>query len=324
MTKITVDLATIPVLMLHNFVTSKSNTMKIIITGSLGNISKPLAQDLVRKGNDITIITSDVEKQTAIKALGAKAAIGSVEDVTFLTQTFTGADAVYCMIPRANYFDPNLDLDAFTRKIGDSYAEAIEKSDVKRVVFLSSVGAHLEQNSGIIQRYNEIEAVLNKIQNVSITFMRPTSFFYNLLAYIPMIKNAGVIATNYGADKMIPWVSPLDIASAIAEELLTPLDGRKIRYVGSEELTGNETAQILGEAIGKPDLKWILISNEETMNGLINVGMQPKIAEGLVDMYAGLYNGLLAEDYYNNRPAIMGKVKIKEYAKEFAAIYNQN
>ena len=324
MTKRTVDLAKIPVLMLHNFVTSKSNTMKIIITGSLGNISKPLAQDLVRKGNDITIITSDVEKQTAIKALGAKAAIGSVEDVTFLTQTFTGADAVYCMIPRANYFDPNLDLDAFTRKIGDSYAEAIEKSDVKRVVFLSSVGAHLEQNSGIIQRYNEIEAVLNKIQNVSITFMRPTSFFYNLLAYIPMIKNAGVIATNYGADKMIPWVSPLDIASAIAEELLTPLDGRKIRYVGSEELTGNETAQILGEAIGKPDLKWILVSDDETLNGLINVGMQPKIAEGLVEMYAGLYNGLLAEDYYRNRPAEMGKTKLAQYAKEFATIYNQN
>ena len=324
MTKRTVDLAKIPVLMLHNFVTSKSNTMKIIITGSLGNISKPLAQDLVRKGNDITIITSDVEKQTAIKALGAKAAIGSVEDVTFLTQTFTGADAVYCMIPRANYFDPNLDLDAFTRKIGDSYAEAIEKSDVKRVVFLSSVGAHLEQNSGIIQRYNEIEAVLNKIQNVSITFMRPTSFFYNLLAYIPMIKNAGVIATNYGADKMIPWVSPLDIASAIAEELLTPLDGRKIRYVGSDELTGNETARILGEAIGKPDLKWVLVSDDEVLKGLVNVGMQPKIAEGLVEMYAGLYNGLLAEDYYRNRPAEMGKTKLAAYAKEFAALYNQN
>ena len=298
--------------------------MKIIITGSLGNISKPLAEELVQKGHNITVITSNTEKQTAIEALGAKAAIGSVEDVAFLTTTFTGADAVYCMIPRANYFDPNLDLDAFTRKIGDCYAEAISKSDVKHVVFLSSVGAHLEQNSGIIQRYNEIEAVLNKLQNVSITFMRPTSFYYNLLAYIPMIKNTGVIATNYGADKMIPWVSPFDIAAAIAEELTTSSDGRKIRYVGSEELTGNETAQILGEAIGKPDLKWVLVSDEETLNGLVNVGMQPKIAGGLVEMYAGLYNGTLAEDYYRNRPGVMGKTKLKEYAKEFAAIYNQN
>ncbi|TDO73636.1 uncharacterized protein YbjT (DUF2867 family) [Flavobacterium chryseum] len=297
--------------------------MKIIITGSLGNISKPLATGLVQKGHEVIVISSSVEKQTEIEAIGAKAAIGSVEDAAFLTATFTVADAVYCMIPRANYFDQNLDLDAFTGKIGDTYAEAIKNSGVKRVVFLSSIGAHLEQNSGIIQRYNEIEAVLNKLENVAITFMRPTSFFYNLLAYIPMIKNQGIIAANYGAEKMIPWVSPNDIAEAIADELTTPLDGRKIRYVASEELTGHETAHILGEAIGKPDLKWVLISDEEVLNGLVNVGMQPKIAAGLVEMYAGLYNGLLGEDYIKNKPAVMGKVKLAEYAKEFAAIYNQ-
>ncbi|RUT69954.1 NAD-dependent epimerase/dehydratase family protein [Flavobacterium cupreum] len=296
--------------------------MKIIITGSLGNISKPMAQELVQKGHEVTVISSSTEKQAEIEDLGASAAIGSVEDVAFLTKTFTGADAVYCMIPRSNYFDPNLDLDAFTRKIGDNYAEAIQKSGVKRVVFLSSIGAHLEQNSGIIQLYNEIETVLKKL-DASITFMRPASFFYNLEAYIPQIKFQGVIATNYGADKMVPWVSPNDIAAAIAEEITTPLNGKKVRYVASEELTGDETARILGEAIGKPDLKWVLISDEEALNGLINVGMQPKIAAGLIEMYAGLYNGLLAEDYAQNRPAVMGKTKLADYAKEFASVYNQ-
>lgn len=302
--------------------------MKITITGSLGNISKPLAQELIQKGHQVTVITSDAEKQKTIEALGAKAAIGSVEDVAFLTQTFSGSDAVYCMIPRANYFDSNLDLDAFTDKIGNSYAAAIQQSGVKRVVFLSSIGAHLKENSGIIQRYYEIESVLNKLSAVSITFMRPTSFFYNVLAYIPMIKNAGIIAANYGAEKMIPWVSPNDIAQDITDELVTPLDektgNRKIRYVSSEELTGHETAQILGNAIGKPDLKWVLVSDEEVLNGLTSVGMQPKIAAGLVEMYAGLYSGLLGEDYERNRPAVMGKTKMAEYAKEFAAVYNQN
>jgi len=298
--------------------------MKIIITGSLGNISKPLAKNLIAEGHQITVIASSVDRQSQIENLGASAAIGSVNDVAFLTQTFTGADAVYCMIPRANYFDPNLDLDAFTRTIGNNYAEAITKSGVKRVVFLSSVGAHLESNSGIIQRYNEIEAVLNKLSNVSITFMRPTSFYYNLLAYIPQIKNQGFITANYGADELIPWVSPNDIAEAIAEEITTPLDGKKIRYVASEELSGHQTAKILGEAIGIPDLEWKLISDEQTLNGLIAVGIQPKIAKGLVEMYAGLYSGLLAQDYYKNRPSILGKTKLVDYAKEFAAIFNQN
>lgn len=297
--------------------------MKITITGSLGNISKPLAKELIQKGHSVTIITSSTERQEEIEKLGAKDAVGSVEDAAFLTENFTDADVVYCMIPRANYFDHNLDLDAFTRKIGNMYAEAIKKSGVKRVVFLSSIGAHLKENSGIIQRYNEIEAVFNTLSDVSITFMRPASFYYNLLAYVPMIKNLGFITANYGADSMIPWVSPNDIAEAIAEEITTPFDGKKIRYVVSEERTGHETAQILGTAIGIPDLKWKLSTDEETLNGLISAGMQPKIANGLVEMYAGLYNGLLAEDYLKNKPAVFGKTKLADYAKEFSAIYNQ-
>jgi uncharacterized protein YbjT (DUF2867 family) len=297
--------------------------MKIIITGSLGNISKPLASILIEKGHSVTVITSSNQRQEEIEKLGAKAAVGSVEDLNFLTQTFTGADAVYCMIPRANYFDPNLDLDAFTRKIGNTYAQAIKQSGVKRIVFLSSIGAHLEQNSGIIQRYNEIEAVLKQLSDISITFMRPTSFYYNLLAYIPMIKNQGFISANYGADELIPWVSPNDIAEAIAEEITNLLDGKKIRYVVSEEVTGHETARILGEAIGKPDLKWQLITNEETLNGLVSAGIQPKIAAGLTEMYAGLYSGLLGEDFAKNKPAVFGKTKLADYAHEFASIYNQ-
>jgi len=296
--------------------------MKITITGSLGNISKPLTEELVQKGHSVSVIASSADRENEIKELGAKALIGSVEDLAFLTTAFSNADAVYCMIPRANYFDPILDLDAFTGKIGNNYAKAIENSGVKRAVFLSSIGAHLEKNSGIIQRYNEIESVLNELSNVSITFMRPTSFFYNLDAYIPMIKSTGNIYSNYGDKSTIPWVSPLDIAAAIAGEL-TEASGAKIRYVSSEELTGDETAQILGNAIGKPDLKWEFISDNQVLDGLIHAGMQPKIAKGLVEMYAALQNGVLGEDYYQNRPAEMGKIKLADYAKEFALKYNQ-
>ena len=99
--------------------------------------------------------------------------------------------------------------------------------------------------------------------------------------------------------------------------------GRKVRYVCSEELTCNQTAQILGEAIGKPKLKWLTISNEQIANGLVAAGMNPRIASGLVEMYAGLHSGLLLEDYYRNQP-ILGNVKMTDFAKEFTAIYHQN
>ena len=296
--------------------------MKFIVTGSLGNISKPLAQELVQKGHRVTVISSKPEKQKDIEAMGGVAAIGTLEDVDFLVSTFTGSDAVYCMVPPNDYFDLSLDLIAYYCRIGNNYAQAIHQSGVKRVVNLSTFGAHLEKGSGILFGAHNVEKILNELSSdVAITHIRPTSFYYNLYGYVDTIKNQGFIAANYGAEKIIPWVSPIDIAAAIAEELVTPFVGRKVRYVASEELTGNETASILGAAIGKPDLKWRIITNEQMLSGLEGAGMNSQIAAGLVEMYASLYSGLLAEDYYRHKPTVMGKVKLKDFAKEFAAVF---
>ena len=299
--------------------------MKIIVTGSLGNISKPLTKELVQKAHSVVVISSQSEKKKDIEALGATAAIGSLEDTDFLTATFTGSDAVYCMVPPNNYFDHSLDLLAYYRRLGSNYAHAIRESGVKRVVNLSTIGAHLEKGSGILLGGHDVAIILNGLpSDVTITHMRPTSFYYNLLAYVGTINAQNMIAANYGADAMIPWVSPIDIAAAIVEEIESLFVGRKVRYVASEELTGHETASIIGAGIEKPDLKWVLTTNEQTLNGLIAAGMNPQIASGLVEMYASLYSGLLSEDYVLNRPAVMGKVKLKDFAKEFAVALKQN
>lgn len=298
--------------------------MKVTITGSLGNISKPLTIELVQQGHDVTVISSNPSKVAEIENLGASAAIGSLEDATFLSRTFKGADAVYTMVPPGNYFDPNLDLLAYYIRLGKNYAEAIKSSGVKRVVNLSSIGGNLREGNGILSGAHNVELILNELpEDVAITHMRPNSFYYNLLGYVEMIKSQGMIFANYGGDHVIPWVSPIDIAEAIAEELVLSTKGRKARPVASEDLTGDETAKILGAAIGKPDLKWVLVSDKETLNGLLALGMNPKIATGLVEMYTALHSGLLAEEYYLNKPEVMGKVKMKDFAKDFATVYNR-
>jgi uncharacterized protein YbjT (DUF2867 family) len=298
--------------------------MKIVLTGSLGHISKPLAQQLVQNGHVVTVISSNPERQTDIEALGAHAAIGSFEDADFLTETFTGADAVYTMVAAHSYLDKDFDLLGFYQKLGHNYAEAVLRSGVERVVNLSTIGAHLSAGNGILVGAYHVEQTLNALPgNVSITHMRPTSFFYNLYGYVPMIKATGAISVNYGADRMIPWVSPFDIAEAVAEEIQSDFTGRKVRYVASEELTGDETARILGEAIGKPGLQWKLISSEESLKNLLTAGINPKIAAGLIEMYGALFTGVLSEDYIKNRPSVMGKVKLVDFAKEFTGAFRE-
>jgi uncharacterized protein YbjT (DUF2867 family) len=320
--------------------------MKIVVTGSLGNISKPLTKELVQKGHSVTVVSSKPEKKLAIEALGAKAAIGTIEDVDFLTAAFTGADAVYCMLPPFNYFDPTFDIMETTRRQVSNYTRAIEASGVKHVVHLSSIGAHTDKGNGLLAFHYLAEQIFKELpSDVIIKHARPVGFYTNLYDFKDMIKGKGflgifltlrfsgfmnlitgkrgVIAANYGADDKMPWVSPIDIAAAVAEELTSPFIERSFRYIASEELTCNQIAKIIGEAIGKPYLKWALMSDKDMLGGLKMFKIPEARAQGIVDMNAGMHNGLVNEDYYRNRPMVMGKVKMKDFVKEFAAVYNQ-
>lgn len=298
--------------------------MEITITGSLGHISKPLTQELVQRGHSVTVISSKPDKQTDIEALGAKAAIGSLDDVDFLIASFAGADAVYTMVPPANYFDHSLDLLGYYERIGKNYAQAIEAVGVKRIVNLSTIGGHLDKGNGILLGAHKVEIILNKLaSDVAITHIRPTEFYYNLLPQVHSAKNQGFMASNIGGDVTNVWVAPADIATAIAEEITTPLTGRKVQYVASEEITYNKLATIIGKAIGKPGLKWLTLTDEQMENGAVGAGMQPKIAAGLTEMYAAINSGLLYEDYKLHKPATMGKVKVEDFAKEFAIAFNK-
>jgi uncharacterized protein YbjT (DUF2867 family) len=298
--------------------------MKIILTGSLGHIGKPLTQGLVQKGHVVTVISSKPERQKDIETIGAKAAIGTMEDADFLSATFKGADVVYLMesLGSTTFFDHDLDIMAAHITIANSYAQAIRQSGVKRVVHLSSIGAHTDKGNGILAFHYLVENILNKLPtDVAITFMRPVGFYYNLLAFINTIKTQGAIVSNYGGNDKEPWVSPLDIAAAITEEIEAGQPaGRKIRYVASDELSPNQVAGILGEAIGKPDLKWVAISDEQLLNGMLSAGMNPNIAKGFVEMNASRRGGVLYQDYSRHKP-ILGKTKLADFAKEFAVAY---
>jgi uncharacterized protein YbjT (DUF2867 family) len=329
-----------------------NDNMNIIVTGSLGNISKPLTMELVQKGHQVTVISSRPEKKNDIEALGAIAAIGSIEDIAFLTNTFSGADVIYTMLPpfMSKFSEvANFNAREEAKRLCTNYVAAIQASGVKRAIHLSSIGAHLEKGNGLLAFHFYAEQTLKQLPaDVSLTFMRPVGFYYNLFDFIDIIKGEGflkgfvgkimalrfyglagllqgkngLIISNYGAEDKLPWVSPKDIAAAIAEEVEIAASGIKVRYVASDELTCNEVAGIIGEAIGKPYLKWGTISDKQLMSGLKQFNVPFDIAADITEMNASMRSGILFSDYYNNKP-VLGNVKLKEFAKEFAVVYNQ-
>jgi uncharacterized protein YbjT (DUF2867 family) len=292
--------------------------MKYVITGSLGHISKPTSEALIKAGHDIAIITSKQENAANIEALGAKAAVGSVDDVDFLIKAFTGADAVYTMVPPK--WDAT-DWKGWIGKIGENYAAAVKASGVKYVVNLSSIGAHMPDGAGPVSGLYRVENALNALTDVNIKHLRPSYFYQNLLANIGMIKHANIIGSNFG-DNKTALVHPNDIATVAAEELLhLNFKGHTIRYIVGDERTGKEIASVIGSAIGKPDLPWIVFSDEQNLQGAIQAGLSEEVAKNYTEMGHAMRTGTFYEEYAANKPAF-SNTKLEDFAKEFAVAYN--
>lgn len=300
--------------------------MNIVLTGSLGNIGRPLTETLVNNGHAVTVISSNAKRQENIELLGAKAAIGKLQDVGFLAETFKGADIVYLMETMeavGDIFDQSVDFIGDITKIGQNYKEAVERSGVKKVIHLSSIGAHTNKGTGILRFHYNAETILRQLPaDISIKFIRPVGFYINLFSFIHNIKSRGAIISNYGGDVKEPWVSPKDIAAVIAEEVDRQFEGKTIRYVASDEVSPNDIARALGEAIGKPDLKWLVIPGQELLNSWLSIGFNEQVAKGFVEMQESQGNGRLYEDY-NQHKLALGKVKLKDFVKEFAEAYNR-
>ena len=296
--------------------------MKYIVLGSLGNISKPLAEKLIAARNEVTIVSSNAEKAEHILLMGAKTAIGSVEDIAFLTRTFKGADAVYTMVP------PNFsagDWKQYIARIGGNIAAAIKASGVKNVVNLSSMGAHMKEGCGPVSGLYFVEKSLNDIPGVNVKYLRPGFFYTNLLSNISMIKNMGIIGGNYGENATMVLAHPNDIAEVAAQELLgLSFKGKSVRYIASDEKTTSQVAAILGKAIGKPELPWVNFSDQDTLKGMLQMGLPEDVAKNYAEMGSAMRSGEMASDYNLNRPSLFGKTKLEAFAVVFASVFNQS
>lgn len=294
--------------------------MNYVITGSIGHISKPVVAQLVAANHHVTVITSNAERVADIEALGATAKVGSVEDAAFITSVFAGADAVYLMIPPIWKTD---NWYGHQQAVANNYVTAIKANNVKYVVQLSSIGAHMRKGAGPINGLGYLEEQLLGLQDVNTIALRPSYFFYNLLNQIGLVKQAGIFGSNFGGgDEKLVLVDTSDIAAVAAEKLLNlSFAGFTTQYIASDEVTTDEIAQVLGEAIGKPGTPWVTFTDEQSLQGMLGAGLDAEIANGYTALGASIKSGAIQEDYWQNQPSL-GKIKLADFAKVFAATYN--
>ena len=295
--------------------------MKYIITGSLGHISLPVIKSLLTAGHNVTVVSSNIDKKEEIEKLGAKAAIGSVSDQAFVSNAFLDAEVAYLMLPN-DYAAP--DYPALQRKVSDIYVQAIRQSNITHVVLLSSIGAHLRHGAGPIDGLAYLEEKLLELTNVHTKFLRPSYFYSNLYALVGMIKHAGIAGSNFGdTDEKLVLADTNDIAEEAAKHLLNLFTGNSITYIASDERHPNEIAEILGKSVGKENIPWITFTDEQAVQGMLDTGLNAHWANLYEQLNSSIRTGKLQEDYWKNKPETLGKYKLEDFARDFAAAYEQ-
>lgn len=295
--------------------------MNYVLTGGAGNITRPLAEKLLAAGHRVTVIGRNEANLKTLKDKGAITAIGSVDDVAFLKKAFAGADAVYTMVPPR--YDLTRDWKIYIGQLGKNYAEAIRQNNIRYAVNLSSIGAHLPDGCGPVSGLYKVEQALNELANVHIRHLRPSYFYSNFLVSIPMIKNMQIIGNNFGGDGFkLALTDSGDIADVAAEELLNlKFTGHSVRYIASDVRTTTEIAQKIGEAVNQPGLRWVLFSDEEAFAGMIQAGFPEEIARNFTEMGHAMQTGIIQDDFWAHYPPVLGKIKLEDFAKQFAAVY---
>jgi len=294
--------------------------MKITTTGSLGNVAKPLVEKLVAAGHQVTVITTKDERKADIEALGAQVAVGSISDAAFLAGAFQGADAVYVMVP------PAMGATNMIRNIaeaGKAYAEAIKSAGVTRVVMLSSIGADAPEGTGPVQGVHRVEQIFRELSGLNVTVLRSGFFYVNFFRDIPLIRNRNIFGNNYSGDDQLPLTHPHDLSSAIADELQVNGNGFEVKYVVSDISTGNKIAALFGNAIGKPELTWTEIPDEQLEQGMLSAGLPPELAGLITELGRGIRTGIVTRDFFASSAKVSGNIKLEQFAGEFKCRYEQ-
>ncbi|MGA2987268.1 MAG: NmrA family NAD(P)-binding protein [Terriglobia bacterium] len=263
------------------------------IIGASGNTGSVVAGRLLAHGEKVRVIGRDAKRLEGLVQKGAEAFVADAADAAWLTKAFSGAKAVYLMIP-PNPAHPNVREDQ--ERVSDALVAAVQSAGVEYAVVLSSVGADKPEKTGPVVGLHNLEQKLNGVASLKAFYIRAGYFMENLLAQIGVIQSFGVTGGPLRSDLKLAMIATQDIGAAAAEALLKlEFTGKQAReLLGERDLTYLEVATVIGKAIGKPDLGYMQLGPSQLKPALMQMGLSSNMADLLLEMSEALNSGYMA------------------------------
>lgn len=259
-----------------------------VVMGATGQTGGAVLRELRRRGARVRAITRDPER--ASLGEGVEVVRGDLMDGAGLAQAFAGADAAYVMLPNLPQAEHVL---AASKAAARTIADTVRDTRVRRVVALSSCGAHLAEGTGVVRTLYDFEAEL-RTTDAAITFLRAGDFMENWAAVLPSAQSDGILPSGrVPLDSPMQTVSALDVGACAAALLLDPAPaGSIVNLLGPKDYTPNDVAAVLSRLLGRP-VTAVTASREDILAGLLAARNTRDGAEKLVELTDALNTGHL-------------------------------
>jgi uncharacterized protein YbjT (DUF2867 family) len=263
-----------------------------VVLGATGNTGKVVAETLLHRNQKVRVVGRSKKRLGGFVVLGAEAFEADITDSAALTEAFTGARAVYALLP------PELastDYRAQQDRQTNSIASALEAAGVTHVVALSSVGADKPDKTGPVAGLHAMEERFSQIPKLNAVFLRAGYFMENTLPQVGIIKSFGMTAGPIRVDLPLPMIATRDIGTAAADALLKlEFTGHQTReFLGHKDLTYSQVAKIIGAAIGIPNLGYVQLPAEQVVQAMTQMGMSKNMAALICEMADALDSGYM-------------------------------
>jgi uncharacterized protein YbjT (DUF2867 family) len=263
----------------------------IVVTAPTSNIGQQVLASILDTGEPIRVIARDPSRLSAHTRECVEVVQGSHSDLDVVSQAFTGAGAVFWLVPPSTVAQS---LEAAYLDFTRSACEAIKSQGVRRVVGISALGrgTPLARNAGLVTASLAMDDLIAST-GVSYRALTMPSFMDNVLRQVEPIKSRGVFFSPIDADRKLPACATRDIA-AVAARLLREASWSGVGHaavLGPADLSFNEMAAIISDVLGKP-VRFQQVSFEAFKAGFIERGAPKAFAQGMTDMARAKNEGL--------------------------------
>ncbi|MFZ0908555.1 MAG: NmrA family NAD(P)-binding protein [Candidatus Acidiferrales bacterium] len=291
-----------------------------VITGATGNTGHVIAEKLLAAGQPVRAIGRSKERLDALVQKGAEAFVGDINDPEIATRAFSGAKAVYAMLPPD--FTAKTIREAQDRA-SNSLAAALERSGVSHAICLSSIGADKSERVGPVNGLHYFEQKINAIPKLNALILRPTYFMENNFPQIKAIQSMGTMGGLLEPEHPLAQIASRDIGAYAADAFLKlNFTGKSTReLLGQRDVSMKETAAIFGKAIGKPNLGYSQFPAFAVEMAMKQMGLPADYVKELIEMIEAINSGwmkpLEARSAENTTSTSIETFATEEFAPRF-------